>query len=296
MKKSILINTDIGDDVDDAVALALALNSDELEIKGITTVFKNTELRAHMVKDLLDMYDRSDIPVYIGYGVPLIERVDSKEAPIQIELLHKKHSINLEKDAVDFIIDTVKEEPNTIIVEMGPQTNLAMAFLKAPEVMKQANIIAMGGAFSSTFPEWNIVCDPEAARIVTDFAENLTMIGLDVTRYCKVPQNQLNKIKESSNPQLQYLYKGMEMFMERTGYPITLHDALLIAYLIDEKLITLNQGDYSVELNGSLTRGTIVHKTNYYEVEQAVDKKFFYASDINLNEIMNLIMKRAFSL
>ncbi len=296
MKKKILINTDLGDDADDAVAVALALNSDEIEIKGITTVFKNTKLRAKMVKDLLEIYERREIPVIAGYGMPLIERVDVKEAPIQIENLLKDHKLDEDMNAVDFIINTIKEDPETIIVEMGPQTNLALAFLKAPEIMKQAKIIAMGGAFWSTFPEWNIVCDPEAARIVTDFAQDLTMIGLDVTKYCKVSEAHLHKFKKSNLPQIQYLYKGMEVFMRETGHPITLHDALLIVYLLDEKLITLKQGDFGVELGGTHTRGTIVHKSNYYEIEPKVDKRFYYAVDLDLNKVMDLILNRVFNI
>jgi len=136
MKKKILINTDLGDDADDAVALALALRSDEIEVKGITTVFKNTKLRAKMVKDMLEIYERNEIPVFAGYGMPLIERVDINEPPIQIENLLKDYELDEDMNAVDFIINTIKEDPETIIVEMGPQTNLALAFLKAPDVMK----------------------------------------------------------------------------------------------------------------------------------------------------------------
>lgn len=296
MKKKIIINTDLGDDIDDAVAIALALASDEIEVKGITTVYKNTKLRAKMVKDLLEIYGRYDIPVFAGYGMPLIERVDINEAPVQIENLLKDHILDEEVDAVDFIISTIKEEPETIIVEMGPQTNLALAFLKEPDIMKNAKIVAMGGSFLSTFPEWNIACDPEAFRIVTDFANNLTMIGLDVTKYCKVTENKLLKIKEINSPQIQYLYKGMEVFMKKTGYPITLHDALLIVHLINDKLITMKQSDFGVELGGTHTRGTIIHKTNYYELEPKTDKNFYYAVDIDLNKVMDLIMNRVFKL
>lgn len=296
MKKKIIIDTDLGDDADDAVAVALALSSDEIEIKGITTVFKNTKLRAKMVKDLLEVYGGSDIPVFAGYGIPLINRVDTNEPPIQIGNLVKDHTLDEEMDAVDFIITTIKEDPETVIVEMGPQTNLALAFLKAPDIMKKAKIVAMGGAFLSTFPEWNIVCDPEAARIVMDFAENLIMIGLDVTKYCKVNEAQLQKIKESDFPTIQYLYKGMEVFMRKTGHPITLHDALLIVYLINEKLITLKQGDFGVELSGTHTRGTIIHKTNYYEIEPKINKNFHYAVDLDLNKVMDLILNRVFNI
>ena len=69
------------------------------------------------------------------------------------------------------------------------------------------------------FSEWNIVCDPEAARIVTDFAQDLTMIGLDVTKYCKVSEAHLHKFKESNLPKYNIYIKGMEVFMRETGHP-----------------------------------------------------------------------------
>jgi len=122
------------------------------------------------------------------------------------------------------------------------------------------------------------------------------MIGLDVTKYCKVAEYLLIKFKESNTPQIQYLYKGMEVFMRETGHPITLHDALLIVYLIKENLITLKQGDFGVELCGTHTRGTIIHKSNYYEIEPKVDKRFYYAVDLDLSKAMELILNRVFNL
>lgn len=79
----ILIDTDLGDDTDDAAAVIMALNSPELEIVGITTVFKDTIKRAEMVIELCEQYGRADIPVYSGFGLPLIERPKYEEDPIQ---------------------------------------------------------------------------------------------------------------------------------------------------------------------------------------------------------------------
>ncbi|WP_349670181.1 nucleoside hydrolase, partial [Lacrimispora sp.] len=240
--KKVIIDTDLGDDVDDAVAVALAVLSPEIEVAGITTVFKDTKARAEMVKDLLEFYQMGRIPVYTGQGLPLIER-PKMEKPIQYSILRNEYEPEQSLNAVDFMIKTAAENDNVCIVAMGPLTNLGLAFLKAPEIMKRVEIIGMGGAFLNSYPEWNIICDPEAARIVTDFAENLTMLGLDVTKHTKLTAIEMEEVKNSTQPVVQYLYKGMEIFMDKTGFPITLHDALLIACLIDRETVTLKKGD-----------------------------------------------------
>lgn len=291
--KKVIIDTDLGDDVDDAVAIALAVLSPEIEVAGITTVFKDTKARAEMVKDLLEFYQMGRIPVYTGQGLPLIER-PKMEKPIQYSILRNQYEPEQSIDAVDFMIKTAAENDNVCIVAMGPLTNLGLAFLKAPEIMKRVEIIGMGGAFLNSYPEWNIICDPEAARIVTDFAENLTMLGLDVTKYTKLTAKEKEEVKNSNKPAVQYLYKGMEIFMDQTGFPITLHDALLIACLIDRETITLKKGDYTVELKGELTRGTIVHKTNYYDAVCETEKDFYYAVDLDLQRFKNIVMERVF--
>lgn len=291
--KKVIIDTDLGDDVDDAVAIALAVLSPEIEVAGITTVFKDTKARAEMVKDLLEFYQMGRIPVYTGQGLPLIER-PKMEKPIQYSILRNEYEPEQSLDAVDFMIKTATENDNVCIVAMGPLTNLGLAFLKAPEIMKRVEIIGMGGAFLNSYPEWNIICDPEAARIVTDFAENLTMLGLDITKHTKLTAKEMEVVKNSVNPSVQYLYKGMEIFMDKTGFPITLHDVLLIACLIDRETVTLKKGDYTVELKGELTRGTIVHKTNYYDEVCETEKDFYYAVDLDLQRFKNIVMERVF--
>lgn len=295
-KIKIIIDTDLGDDVDDAAAIALAVNSPEIEVIGITTVYKNVVARAQMAADLLRIYNRSDIPVYAGQGMPIIERFDVQEEPIQYEILQERHEIDVSVYAADFIIETIARDTEVCIVAMGPMTNLALAFLKAPGIMKNARIIGMGGAFLNSLPEWNIKCDPEAARIVTDYSNNLTLLGLDVTKFCKLTTEQLKSVSSMEDTRVRYLYKGMQKFMHETGYPITLHDVLIIAYLIDETVLSLKQGDFTVELRGELTRGTIVHKTNYYEIENESERLFHYAVGLDLEKFRNIVMGRVFKM
>lgn len=295
-KVRVLIDTDLGDDVDDAAAIMLALSCKEIEIAGVTTVFKDTVKRAEMAEDLLSLYGREHIPVCPGHGTAIIERAFSgDEEPIQYSLL-KDHSGRSGKregkdriPAEDFIIEKVKKDRNLIILAMGPMTNLAMAFLKDLEVMRNVSIIGMGGSFMNSRPEWNIACDPEAVCLVMEKSDNLIMMGLDVTRFLKIDQKRLESWKARGDNRMDYYLKGVERFRQATGFPITFHDVLLVAYLMDRRVVDLKKGHFAVELSGKLTRGTMVDMTNYYEITPEVEKNFCFAQSVDLERFYRII-------
>lgn len=294
-KIRVLIDTDLGDDVDDAAAFILAFRYEELEIVGVTTVFRDTEKRAELVRDLLTVYGKDDIPVLAGYGRALIERKPGElETPIQYDLLKGRNPVkaNMPEEcgyAEDFIIREVEKDPDLVILAMGAMTNLAMAFLKAPELMKDVRIIAMGGAFFNTSPEWNIVCDPEAAKTVLERSDHLVMMGLDVTKYLRIDEKRLAAWALRGCEKMNYYLRGVRIFQDTTGYPVTFHDVLLVAYLMDEKVVSLKRGDFTVELGGDLTRGTMVDLTSYYEIDPMVEKNFYFADSVDLNRFYRII-------
>lgn len=295
-KVGVLIDTDLGDDVDDAAALMLALSWGGIEIAGVTTVFKDTVKRAKMVEDLLGLYGRDDIPVCPGYGGSIIERgFSGEEEPIQYGIIKDRENgiARADKDgsvqADDFIIGKVKEDPGLVILAMGAMTNLAMAFLREPEIMGKVKIIGMGGSFMNSSPEWNIICDPEAASIVMEKSENLIMMGLDVTKYLRIEDGRLAAWRAKGDKRLDYFLKGVEMFRDATGFPITFHDVLLIAYLMDEQVVTLKNGRFAVELSGRLTRGTMVDMTNYYEINPEVGRGFRFAQSVDLERFYRIV-------
>lgn len=296
-KVRVLIDTDLGDDVDDAAAFMLALSCDSIEIVGVTTVFKDTEKRALMVRDLLALYGRGSIPVCPGYGGPILGNggVDF-EAPIQYGLVKDYRTDGKTAEdspaaghADDFIIQKVKEDKNLIILAMGAMTNLAMAFLKEPELMKGVQIIGMGGTFMNSSPEWNILCDPEAASIVMERSGRLIMMGLDVTKFLRIDDKRLSDWKGRNDRRMDYFLEGVRLFQEATGYPVTFHDVLLVAYLIDKQVVSLKKGHFAVELSGKLTRGTMVDMTNYYEINPQVDTGFQFAQSVDLERFYRIV-------
>lgn len=296
ISQKILIDTDLGDDTDDSAALIMALNSPELEIVGITTTYLDTVKRAELVLELLDKYGRNDIPVCAGFGRAIIEASDPQTLPIQYGILEKdrKGQIVTGCDGADFIIRKVKEYPDLKIVAIGCMTNLGIAFYREPELMKNVPVLAMGGVFSSSFPEWNIRCDPEAARMVMDYAGDLKMFGLEVTKHCLIPDDLMEKLCPEESPRMQYYKKGIEIFREKTGYAYTFHDALVIAYLLDPTISELEQSDYTVELSGYSTRGSIVFNTSAYDMQTKIQKNFYYAKSMDVMKFRNLVKERIY--
>lgn len=294
--KKILINTDLGDDIDDSAALIMALNSPELEIVGITTVYGDTTKRAEMVLELCAKYGREDIPVCAGFGRPIIEQIDSVASPIQYEILEKdrKEQIISCCDGPEFLIQNVKKYPDLTIVELGAMTNLGIAFYREPELMKQVNVIAMGGVFSSSFVEWNIKCDPEAARMVMEYAGHLKMFGLEVTKHCLIQDEFIKELCPKDNERMQYYQKGLLLFRKKMGYTYTFHDVLPIIWLLDPTVVEMKQSDFTVELSGQKTRGAIVFHTDEYEMHADVQKDFYYASSMDIKKFRNHIKERIY--
>ena len=113
--KKIILDTDIGDDVDDALALAFALLCGEIELVGVTTVFRDTERRAELACCVLDALGRGDVPVYAGLGKPLFDNASKGRAAIETHRPRQMAAIRqypgpsrpAEGRAVDFVVDTL---------------------------------------------------------------------------------------------------------------------------------------------------------------------------------------------
>ena len=176
IRRRILIDTDIGDDIDDAFAIALAASLPELELVGVTTVFRNTAQRAQLAHRLLSSLGREDIPVRAGERLPEREPIhvferDPAGAPEDADLCQWEPAyaqLPAEDGAVDFLIRMAEKYGESLtLVPIGAMTNLARAIERNPEAMKRVGaIVTMGGKFSAEDPEWNILCDPEAAHTV----------------------------------------------------------------------------------------------------------------------------------
>src|SRR6266702_6656921 len=143
LPEKVIIDTDIGDDIDDAFAVALALRSPELQILGITTTFGDTEMRAKLLDRLLEEAARADIPVAAG------PPTQPKTAFTQLKYAKGGHCAQpSHPDAVSFLLDQVRRNPGEItLVAIGPLVNVGAAIEKDPDTFRKLKrVVLMGGS------------------------------------------------------------------------------------------------------------------------------------------------------
>lgn len=275
--RKIIIDTDPGQD--DAVAILLALASpEEIEVIGMTVVAGNVPLSlTHKnARIICELAGRTDIPVYAGCDRPLVQPL------VTAEHVHGKTGLDgpnlpdpkmqlTEGHAVDFIIETLRNEPaNTItLCPLGPLTNIAAAFQKAPDIAERVQeIVLMGGAYFEVgnitpAAEFNIYVDPEAADIVFKSGAPIVVMGLDVTHKVLVTKARNDAFRKIGTP-VGIAVAQMTDFFERfdkekygsDGAP--LHDPCVTAYLINPDLFTGRHINVEIEVKSELTRGMTV--------------------------------------
>jgi purine nucleosidase/pyrimidine-specific ribonucleoside hydrolase len=255
----IIFDTDIGDDIDDALALALAVQSPELDVRAVTTVIDNTEQRTRLAWKQLGIYNRRDIPLATGAVEPFLDPVQ-KEASRQFEVLTPEDTIPAaaRRRAADLIIETVMASPRKVtLVPVGPLTNIALALKTEPRIKTNIErIVIMGGAFEMLVAEYNIRRDRVAAEIVFRSGIPITAVGLDVTTKCKLKAEDIDRLRAANNPASAFVVRLIELWQNgKPGAYPTLHDPLAVAVSFLPALVETRLGSVSVETNSPLSNG-----------------------------------------
>ena len=283
-KMSVLIDTDIGDDIDDALALALALQSPELEVRGVTTVFGDTQRRGQLACYLLKVFGREDIPVAAGVEQPIQYRHRPSGVP-QAALLDR--SVVLpplsSHSAPELIVETALAQhgPLTLLC-LGPLTNIATALQLEPHLfMAIRRIIMMGGSSNVPFPEWNVRSDARAAQIVLGAGIPVTLLGWNVTTRCQLRESDIERLRCSPTPQTQLLSRLLAIWQRHRPrwHPALpyLHDPLTIVALCAPQLLEFTEMTGRVIARGPLSgwmvprllNGPLVHAAVNVQAEQA---------------------------
>ena len=184
----VIIDTDIGDDIDDAFALALALKSPELKILGVTTTFGDTALRARLTQRYLQAAGRGDIPVFAGPP-------SSTDNLMTQAAYAKRQPARKFDDGADFILRTAREHPGQItLIGIGPLFTVQAAIQRDPAAFRQLKrVVIMGGCIERGYdgaggekrppePEWNIDRNPAGARALFSAGVPVFMMPLDSTQ------------------------------------------------------------------------------------------------------------------
>lgn len=301
-KQKVIIDTDIGDDIDDAFALTFAIHSPELEITGVTTVFRNSLIRAKIAKALLASYGAEDIPVCAGIDIPFIQKFIDREndrfdstgrlIPCQYDETVMKNYQPDEEWGPDFIIRKVLEYPGKIIlIPIGPLTNIAAAIRKEPGIVsKIKKVVLMGGVFHQDFPEWNILCDPEAARIVFTSGADIYAVGLDVTMKCKLSLEQVKEFEELGSNGSVILSGMMRKWFEHYQFECpVLHDPLTVGCVIDSSFVTFKEENVLVNLSEN-DRG----KTQIQSKDKVESSSIHIAEEVDAKNYLSFFKDRVF--
>ena len=306
--RNIIIDTDPGQD--DAVAILLALASPaELNVLGITTVAGNVPLHltSKNARVVCELSGKPNVPVFAGCDAPLQRKL------VTAEYVHGKTGLDgfalpdpastlQDGHAVDFIIDTLKREPagSVTLCPLGPLTNIATAFQRAPEIIDRVQeVVLMGGAYfevGNVTPaaEFNIYVDPEAADIVFNSGVPLTVLPLDVTHKALVTHARVEAFGAIGN-RVGEVVASWTHFFERfdiakygsAGAP--LHDPTVIAYLLQPDLFTGRHINVQIETQSELTLGMTV--ADWWGVTDRAPNAQFMGT-INADGFFDLLTRR----
>ena len=283
MKKKVIIDCDPG--IDDSLAILLALNSDELEVLGLTITSGNVPARmgAKNALKTLQIANRLDIPVYVGEEFPLQRKLITAQDTHGEDGIGENFYDDVKGDilegGVDFIIDTLKREEKVSIIALGPLTNIAKALMKDKDAFDNLDeFVSMGGAFRihgncSPVAEFNYWVDPHAADYTyKHLPKKIHMVGLDVTRKIVLTPNIIEFINRLEKEKSKFITEITRFYIDfhwqQEGIiGCVINDPLAVAYFIDRNLCKGFDSYVEVVHDGVAIGQSIVDSFNFYKKE-----------------------------
>ena len=272
-----------GADVDDGLAIGLALTSPEVQLEAITVVAGNVPVDRGVAcaLEILEAAQVGDVPVHRGAGRPLVEDPAAWRALLDDDRRDDERTRRLWKGigprqlrtrahptpAAQALVEAVDAAPGEItLLAVGPLTNVATAMLLDPDFdTKLERLVVMGGAFDrpNTLQELNFSYDPEATHKVLTSRAPLLVVPLDATMQTHLTLSEVDRLADAGTPLASYLAETTRPWVQlqaerfhRDGCP--LHDPLALAAILDPDVVTTRTAYADVELSGRLTRGRSV--------------------------------------
>jgi len=307
MAEKIIIDTDPG--IDDSIAILTALQSPELQILGLTSIFGNAEIEktTQNALRLIELAGKSSIPVAHGSATPLV--IPLLEIAMQVHGGDGLGNTNpapskgkpVEKSAAEFIVDCIQVNPHEVtLLPIGPLTNIALALKLEPGIVGLVKqIIIMGGAIStagniSPVAEANFYHDPHAAGIVLGAGWPVVIVSLDVTHKTVMTQSYLDEIYGSKNPLTDFLKRILPYYQQfhdqfyGMGGAIHTHDPSAVCYLLDPGLYQTENVPVHIETSGLCMGQSIADR--HHQWQNHPDVKV--CMDVNAAGVLSLIKNR----
>jgi purine nucleosidase len=236
---AVLLDTDIGSDIDDAIALAYLLRQPHCDLLGITTVSGDVRKRAALAHALCRAAGKSHIPIHCGRRNPLFDGPGQPNVP-QFKSI-ERDGLNLnwtENTAVSFLRDQIRARPHEItLLTIGPLSNIALLFALDPEIpFLLKSVVSMAGVFfEESRCEWNCLCDPTACSMVYHSKRKQhDSVGLDVTEKCTMQAEEVKR-RFVGEP-LSLVLRMADAWFQSTQV-VTFHDPLAAAAIFNPTLL-----------------------------------------------------------
>ncbi|MDI6738237.1 MAG: nucleoside hydrolase [Nanoarchaeota archaeon] len=276
-KKAVIIDTDIGADVDDAFALSLALSSPELDIKAVLTNDRYSNIRAKIAKKLVSI-KKKDIMIFEGLS-------DGNGKVVEKTVLEESFTPDKLINNLDFFRNLAGQE--IYYISIGNLSNICYLINKLPEIKSSFKFIIMGGSINFDYSgknnriaEWNIKNNIPASKEVIDSGADITLVPLDATYNLELDEETLLKFEKSKNQICNYLYimaRNLQKFLFEK-YNITknivFHDPLVLALAINNEFCTYEIKRLEVNEEGKLIDS---EKGKKIKVAIKTDKEKFLA-------------------
>ena len=286
----VLLDTDIGSDIDDAIALAYLIAEPRCELRGVTTVSGRPHVRAALADAVCRAGGVTDVPIHAGVEHAIVGDTPQPEVP-QASVLdrfdHRPAEDFEVSTAVTFLRDTILATPGEVtLLTIGPLTNAGLLFATYPEVVPALrSLVIMGGAYSSSRwigggQEWNTFCDPTAARIVYRApVKDHRSLGLNVTTQCTMPSSAAVSRFAAIGGALGVVAAMTEVWATDVD-TVTFHDPLAAVSVLEPDVCTWQAGRVSVELTSRRFRGAtsfdVGRDGSPHQVADTVDPARFF--------------------
>ena len=282
MTTKILLDTDIGSDIDDAVCLAYLLAQPACELLGITTVSGESVKRAMLASALCRVAGK-DVPIFPGVERPLLAEQQQPAAPQARALTRWPHTAHFQTgEAFDFLRRTIRRHPGEIVLlTIGPLTNIGLLFASDPEIPSLLKeVVMMGGRYANPIPglplrEWNVKLDPHAAAIVCKSQVPVRAIGLDVT--LQVALDSADVRQRFDAPLLRPVLDFAEVWFEERDQ-IVFHDPLAALTVFEPDLCHFEPGRIEIELVSQRLLGLTYWQPGEgpHQIATSVDRARFF--------------------
>ena len=219
----LILDTDIGDDIDDTWALMMLLRTKEIDTKLITTGFGNTRYRTRLLAKLLNSIGRADIPV--GMGLNPTDNTGNQSEWLGNFALEKNSSL-IHEDGVQAMINTIKQSPEPVtLLCIGPAMNIAEALSRDPSIAKNAHFVGMHGSIRSGYDgelqpaqEWNVKVDPTSLRKVFSAPWDCSIAPLDTCGVVQLKGKAYKEIFQSRDKWMKVLIDNYRMWLPKATW------------------------------------------------------------------------------